>query len=78
MTNRPANTQGERGEHRRRRHPGLEQEREIERAASGKCQRMDAVVQIEEIDGVVAKEGHDQQDGLIRGRPATCSAKARM
>jgi hypothetical protein len=57
----------ERSEHRGRGYAGVQQKGREERTAAAQRQRVDAVVQIEQIDGVVAKEGHGRRSESIGG-----------
>jgi hypothetical protein len=52
------NDQCDRGEHNLGGHAGAQQIRRKERAAAAHRQRVNGVMQVEQVDGVVAKEGH--------------------
>jgi hypothetical protein len=73
----PEQDGGERDEHRRRRHPGVQEIHHEESAAAPERDRMDAVMQIEVVDSVVAEEGHEvfrsvwnRRNGCASDRPS--------
>jgi hypothetical protein len=64
------NDQRDRGEHHRCRHAAAQQVRRKERPAAAHRQRVNGVMQVEQVDGVVAKEGHGFGREQGSGQPA--------